>query len=82
MTGEDAKDDPQGRGGIVQFPHSRVMPPHQSFDPDAPIVVGAMANILGIPSEQTTGHWCSRCHKVWFGYLLEVSCPLCGNRHG
>lgn len=43
---------------------------------------GAMAKLLGPPIEQTTGHWCSRCQGIWYGYLLEVACPACGNRHG
>jgi Zn finger protein HypA/HybF involved in hydrogenase expression len=37
---------------------------------------------LGAPVEQTTGHWCSRCQGIWYGFLLEVACPVCGNRHG
>ena len=20
--------------------------------------------------------------RAWYGYLLEVACPACGNRHG
>jgi hypothetical protein len=24
------------------------------------------------------GHWCSRCRGIWYGYLLEVACPVCG----
>ena len=50
--------------------------------PDEAVTYGALAELLGMPREQTTGHWCSRCRKIWYGYLLEVACPTCGNRHG
>lgn len=28
------------------------------------------------------GHWCSYCQGIWFGYLLEAECPVCGRRSG
>lgn len=28
------------------------------------------------------GHWCSYCQGIWFGYLLETECPVCGRRSG
>jgi rubrerythrin len=37
---------------------------------------------LGLTPEQTNGHWCKRCQGIWFGYTLEVQCPVCGNRDG
>jgi hypothetical protein len=37
---------------------------------------------LGLSTEQTNGHWCSRCQGIWFGHALEVECPVCGNRSG
>jgi hypothetical protein len=37
---------------------------------------------LGLHDEQTNGHWCSRCEGIWYGYTLEVECPVCGNRKG
>lgn len=81
MGSDDETDRPAAGAAVVQFPHSRVVPV-QSADPDAPVRYGAMAERLGIPREQTTGHWCSRCRAIWYGYLLEVACPTCGNRHG
>ncbi len=86
MTGDDDRDG-DGRDGtkrrptVVAFPYSRVRPA-KSTDPEEPIIYGVVAAQLGIPAEQTTGHWCSRCGKIWYGYPLEVACPLCGNRHG
>lgn len=41
-----------------------------------------LAQQLGLAPEQTNGHWCSRCEGIWFGYTLEVQCPVCGNRKG
>ncbi len=31
---------------------------------------------------QVGERWCSQCQGIWYGYLLEVDCPACGNRHG
>lgn len=87
MTSNDEKDaafeaaSGLDAPGVVRFPHSRVVPP-QLAEPEALPVYGAMAAKLGIPHEQTTGHWCSYCRSIWYGYLLEVACPTCGNRHG
>jgi hypothetical protein len=41
-----------------------------------------LARKLGAPKRQGSGHWCSRCRGIWFGYLLEVACPRCGGRSG
>lgn len=41
-----------------------------------------LAQQLGLTDEQLNGHWCSRCQGIWFGYTLEVQCPVCGNRNG
>jgi hypothetical protein len=71
------KDD----ADVVKFPHSRVAPAG-STEPVRLLGYGAFADLIGMPREQTTGHWCSRCKGIWFGYLLEVTCPQCGNRHG
>ncbi len=81
MAADDPTDRPAASAAVVPFPHSKVVPVHRA-DPDASSRYGAMANILGIPREQTTGHWCGRCRAIWYGYLLEVACPTCGNRHG
>ncbi len=42
----------------------------------------ALARRLGLTDEQLGGHWCSRCSGIWYGCMLEVECPSCGNRHG
>lgn len=68
-------------GQVVPFPQSRVRPA-EPFAQARFLGYGAFAEQLGAPRRQTTGHWCSRCQGIWFGYLLEVACPKCGNRHG
>ncbi|MFA5122014.1 hypothetical protein [Zavarzinia sp.] len=67
------------RDDILRFPLSRVRPAARGFKE---LGLGLMARQLGTPVEQCTGHWCSRCQGIWYGYLLEVACPACGNRHG
>lgn len=42
----------------------------------------ALARRLGLADDQLGGHWCSRCRGIWYGCMLEVECPSCGNRHG
>jgi hypothetical protein len=66
---------------IVRFPQSRVSPAGSS-EPFRELGVSTLSKSLGLPERQATGHWCSRCRGIWFGYLLEVACPACGNRHG
>lgn len=44
--------------------------------------VTSLARQLGLSETQTNGHWCSRCQGIWYGYTLEVECPVCGNRQG
>ncbi|MER8691991.1 hypothetical protein NKI77_07405 [Mesorhizobium opportunistum] len=66
---------------IIPFPQSRV-PTSSRHKPTKYLGLGAMAKTIGAPERQTTGHWCSRCQGIWYGYLLEVTCPACGNRHG
>ncbi len=73
--------DSRERAEIIRFPQSRVAPAGGGKQPRI-LGYGKMAGILGVPERQTTGHWCSRCQGIWYGYLLEVDCPLCGNRHG
>jgi hypothetical protein len=65
---------------VVRFPQSRVGLTGRK--PFLELGQGAMAQTLGPATEQVTGHWCRYCRGIWYGYLLEVACPRCGNRHG
>ncbi len=78
----DAGDEDANKSAeILRFPLSRATP-SGSAGGFADLGVGAMARRLGMRKSQMTGHWCSHCRGVWFGYALEVECPRCGNRHG
>jgi hypothetical protein len=66
---------------IVPFPQSRV-PPAGSSGGYKDLGASDLARRLGAPRHQGTGHWCSRCGGIWYGYLLEVACPKCGGRGG
>ncbi len=72
--------DASGKGAVVRFPQSRVRP----AGGEAANQLGSslLAQKFGVPERQLTGHWCSHCRGIWYGYLLEVACPICGNRHG
>jgi hypothetical protein len=75
-------DEPDcGTGAVIGFPQSRVKPPGGK-QPFTNLGHSPLAASLGAPVAQATGHWCSRCQGIWFGYVLEVTCPRCGNRHG
>jgi len=75
----DKEDEAAGK--VLSFPHSRV-PPGGAAAEYKDLGMGKMANSFGAAREQQSGHWCSRCKGIWFGFLLEVECPKCGNRQG
>lgn len=81
----DEKDDKRaqehGGASVVRFPQSRARPPG-AVEPFKDLGYSKLASSLGVLKEQTTGHWCSQCKGIWFGYLLEAECPVCGNRNG
>ena len=72
---DDADDD----NNVVPFPQSRVTPSGKPFQD---LGYGKTAQALGVPRRQLFGHWCSRCEGIWYGTMLEVECPRCGNRDG
>lgn len=76
--------DPSGsdaKAGLRPFPYSRISPP-ATLGGFKDLGITPLARQLGLTLEQTNGHWCSRCQGIWFGYTLEVECPVCGNRNG
>lgn len=73
--------DSEDGTAVVRFPQSRVPPAgHKGEFTD--LGLSPLAGDLGMTRDRLHGHWCSRCRGIWFGYLLEVECPCCGNRHG
>ena len=77
---DDIPNGPFARA-VTPFPQSRVSP-RQSAGGFKDLGLSDLARTLGAPGRQGTGHWCSRCHGIWYGYLLEVTCPSCGGRQG
>lgn len=59
MTDDAAKQ-------VLRFPLSRAAPPGPA-QPARDLGYGSMAELIGIPREQTTGHWFSRCNGIWYG---------------
>jgi hypothetical protein len=76
---DDSGDD-DSKPKVVRFPQSRVG--LASRKPFLELGQGPLAQTLGPATQQATGHWCRYCRGIWYGYLLEVTCPRCGNRHG
>ena len=59
---DDAKrgDGSEGASGaVIRFPFSRVAPARSDALSEPP-AYGELARSIGLPIEQTTGHWCSR----------------------
>ncbi len=77
----EGDEDGRGSAEVVPFPHSRTTPAGTAGG-FKQLGIGAMARHLNMRESQMTGHWCSRCVGMWFGYAFEVECPQCGNRHG
>ena len=76
---ESGKTPPSSR--VIRFPQSRVSL-GGARAPFKQLGTSLFSARFGSPEHQATGHWCSRCRGIWYGYLLEVTCPVCGNRHG
>lgn len=81
MPGPDHPESEPPGGDVVRFPQSRVIPAGGG-QPSRQLGTSQFAARFGAPERQATGHWCSHCRGIWYGYLLEVACPVCGNRHG
>ena len=80
MAGPEDRSSDDANPPVIRFPQSRVRAPGAS-EPAKELGASALVQRLGV-AEQATGHWCSHCRGIWYGYLLEVTCPVCGNRHG
>jgi hypothetical protein len=81
MADDDNGSISPSAASVVRFPQSRVSPRGASGGFND-LGLSNLARYLGAPGRQGTGHWCSRCHGIWFGYVLEVTCPKCGGRQG
>lgn len=77
----DDSDRRAEHGNVARFPQARVRPPGMRGGYKT-LGLGCMAEQLAMDPERTSGHWCGRCGGIWFGCLLEVTCPACGSRRG
>lgn len=77
-----SNDDPKGRRGGAKLLAFRARAPRRPAAAYAVLGSSDLARTLGAPARQGTGHWCSHCRGIWFGYPLEVACPRCGSRQG
>jgi hypothetical protein len=66
---------------ILTFPLSRIRRQDTAAD-YLDLGLTPLAKRLGLSNDRLNGHWCSCCKGIWFGYVAEVQCPVCGNRHG
>lgn len=81
MADADKSDETPPGGEVIRFPQSRVGI-RAAAKPFKQLGTSLFSARFGTPERQATGHWCSRCRGIWYGYLLEVTCPVCGNCHG
>ncbi len=78
MSGSDSdKTAPR----VITFPQSRTRC-KVGKTPPVDLGISKMAQRLGGIQPNLKGHWCSRCQGIWYGYVGECECPVCGNRHG
>ena len=66
---------------VIKFPQSRV-PGTGKSRPVKNLGRTRFAEMIDPEGRRGTGHWCSRCQGVWYGFPIETQCPVCGNRHG
>ena len=78
---EKEPDDTSQDKNLVPFPQSRTRP-KTSKEGYRELGNSIMAQQLGGIQPNLKGHWCSRCRGIWYGYVGEVECPVCGNRNG
>ena len=68
-------------GRVIRFPQSRV-PGSGKRRPVKDLGLTKLARLIDPTGRGASGHWCSRCEGVWYGYVSETECPVCGNRQG
>lgn len=77
-----AADDPEESDGKAAAFVRALVSPSRPLAGHRELGITALARQLGLKDDQLGGHWCSRCQGIWYGCMLEVECPACGNRQG
>lgn len=70
---------PDDDGAPIPFPVSRTAPPRTPGG-WRDLGTSELARALGARPGSLNGHWCARCHGIWFGLALEAQCPVCRGR--
>ena len=78
---KDNTDDDRASDSVIGFPQSRTRVV-QSKEGTRDLGISKLAQRLGGIQPNLKGHWCSCCKGIWYGYVGECECPVCGNRHG
>jgi hypothetical protein len=39
-----------------------------------------LSKSLGPMPNSPKGHWCSTCQGIWYSYVGEARCPVCGGK--
>ncbi len=82
MNDDDEDDRPSSEDdSLIPFPQSRTRP-NRSAGGFRDLGLSRLAREVGMVQPNLKGHWCSRCRGIWFGFVGEVECPVCGNRSG
>ncbi len=72
---------PKEGGDVVPFPHARSRPTGGKGN-YRDLGLTPAAKEYGTVQPNVKGHWCSRCKGIWWGFVGECECPVCGNRNG
>ena len=81
MSESDPKPAPKNKQSVIKFPQSKPNPKPVN-QKRVNLGISKLAQQLGYVESNLKGHWCSSCKGIWYGYLGECECPVCGNRQG
>lgn len=81
MSGNEKDNENGCDPNLIRFPASRIRP-KGSVSKFKELGYSKLCARMGMIQPNLKGHWCSRCKGIWYGFVGEVECPVCGNRHG
>jgi hypothetical protein len=82
MSGDETDDNSELKPSeLIPFPVSRTRP-KGSQRKFKELGYSKLSLKMGRIQPNLKGHWCSRCKGIWYGFVGEVECPVCGNRNG
>ncbi len=71
-------DDTDGLN-LVRFPFSRSGLSKSAARPRN-LGLTKLSHEVNPTGKGAKGHWCKVCKGIWYTYLFEVECPVCGHR--